>query len=249
MCTLSFIARSRGYLIGMNRDERRTRPLALPPNVTGAGTLEAVYPREDGGGTWIAANALGITFALLNRNARPGSGAKLRTRGDVVPAVLESASMKEAAAIMQRMDLRGMLPFRMAGFFPREAVIAQWNWDANNLELFKLPWQTRHWFSSGISDELAREVRGLTCSTAWRLRGAGSEEWLRQLHASHAPARGSFSICVHRPDATSVSYTEIAYEAPLLTMRYHNGQPCRELGRFHAEVTLRGPATKVAAAG
>jgi hypothetical protein len=249
MCTLSFIARGKGYLIGMNRDERRTRQLAVLPEATGAGTLEAVYPREDGGGTWIAANALGISFALLNQNARPGSGAKLRTRGDVVPAVLECGSMKEAAAIMQRMELRGMLPFRMAGFFPRESVVAQWNWNTEKLELFKLPWQTRHWFSSGISDELAREVRGLTCSTAWRLHDAGSEEWLRHLHASHAPARGSFSICVHRPDAATVSYTEIAYGAPLLTMRYHNGQPCREPGRFHTEVTLREPATKVAAAG
>lgn len=249
MCTLSFIAQAKGYLIAMNRDERRTRQLALLPQVTGAGTLEAVYPREDGGGTWIAANALGTSFALLNRNSRPGSGAKLRTRGEVIPAVLESTDMREAAAIMQRMDLRGMFPFRMIGFFPREATLAQWNWDSGRLDLFKLPWQARHWFSSGISDELAREVRGLTCSNAWRHPNAGSEGWLRQLHASHAPARGSFSVCVHRPDAGSVSYTEIAYGGRSITMRYHNGQPCHEPGRFHAEVTLRAPAvTAVAAA-
>jgi transport and Golgi organization protein 2 len=248
MCTLSFIARANGYLIGMNRDERRTRQLAILPQATGAGTLEAVYPREDGGGTWIAANAVGISFALLNRNSRPGSGAKLRTRGEVIPAVLESASVEEAAAILQHMDLRGMFPFRMIGFFPREATLAQWNWDSSRLELFKLPWQARHWFSSGISDELAREVRGLTCSTAWRHRNAGSDEWLRQLHSSHVPARGSFSVCMHRPDAATVSYTEIACEATTITMRYHQGHPCQEPGKFHAEVTLRAPSAAAVAA-
>lgn len=248
MCTLSFITRRQGYLVGMNRDERRTRQLAILPQATGAGTLEAVYPREDGGGTWIAANALGIAFALLNRNSNPGSGAKLRTRGEVIPALLESANMREAAAIIQRMDLRGMFPFRMIGFFPREASLAQWNWDSRRIELFKLPWQARHWFSSGISDELAREVRGLTCSNAWRHPNAGSDEWLRQLHSSHVPARGSFSVCMHRPDAATVSYTEIAYEGVTITMRYHEGQPCQESGRFHAEVTLRAPAAAVAAA-
>lgn len=240
MCTLSFIAKANGYLIGMNRDERVTRQLAIPPQVTGAGTLEAVYPREDGSGTWIGSNALGNTFALLNRNPST-SAAKLRSRGVVIPALLESTGAHEAAATMERMDLRGILPFRLIGFFPGERALAQWNWDTNMLQLFKMPWQARHWFSSGISDELAREVRGLTCSQAWRHRNAGSAGWLRRLHASHAPARGSFSVCVHRPDAASVSYTEIICEAAELTMRYHAGQPCQAEGRFDSEITLRLP--------
>ena len=238
MCTLSFIVRANGYLIGMNRDERVTRQLALAPQVTGAGTLEAVYPREDGSGTWIASNALGISFALLNRNGSKGA-AKLRSRGSVIPALLESASLREATTIMEHMDLRGILPFRTVGFFPGEGALAQWNWDIEKLDLFKLPWQARHWFSSGISDELAREVRGLTCSQAWRRHNAGSPGWLRRLHASHAPARGSFSVCMHRPDAASVSYTEIFCEADELTMRYHAGQPCQAAGRFDSEITLR----------
>lgn len=249
MCTLSFVAKANGYLIGMNRDERLTRPLALPPQVTGAGTMEAVYPREDGSGTWIAANALGISFALLNRNAPPTGAAKLRSRGEVIPALLEASSARDAAATMERMDLHGILPFRLIGFFPGEATLAQWNWDTHQLQRFKLPWQARHWFSSGISDELAREVRGLTCSQAWRHRNAGSADWLRGLHASHAPALGSFSVCMHRPDAASVSYTEIIHESTHLTMRYHTGQPCLSRGRFDSEVTLRLPdAAAVAAA-
>ena len=246
MCTISFIPKDNGYLIGMNRDERLARPSALPPRVTGAGTMEAVYPRAEEGGTWIASNAQGVSFALLNRNAAPHPAAKLRSRGEVIPALLEAGRLSEAAAQISSMDLRGILPFRLAGFFPGEQAIAQWNWDMEQMQLFHLPWRARHWFSSGISDELAREVRGLTCALAERGRNAGSLEWLRELHASHVPARGSFSICVHRPDAASVSYTEISYAGGYLTMRYRAGQPCAATGRFNTEDTLRAPALAAA---
>lgn len=246
MCTLTFIARKNSYLIGMNRDERLTRQVAILPQVTGAGALEAVYPREDGSGTWIASNALGVSFALLNRNPS-ANAAKLRSRGEVIPAMLESPSVRQAAATMERLDLRGILPFRLIGFFPQESAVTQWNWDTQRLQIFTLPWQTRHWFSSGISDELAREVRGLTCSEARRHPDAGSPGWLRNLHASHAPERGSFSVCMHRPDAASVSYTEIACKNAQLTMRYHAGQPCHTAGGFDSEITLHLPKTGTAA--
>ena len=68
MCTLTFIPKPKGYLLGMNRDERLLRELALPPAATTVSSLPAVYPRESGGGTWIGSNAAGITFALLNQN-------------------------------------------------------------------------------------------------------------------------------------------------------------------------------------
>ncbi|MGH9570964.1 MAG: NRDE family protein, partial [Candidatus Angelobacter sp.] len=141
MCTISFFHKHNGYVIGMNRDERLARPTALPPRITGAGTMEAVYPRAEEGGTWIAANAQGISFALLNRDAAARHTAKLRSRGEVIPALLETEKLAEAAAQISSMDLRGIHPFRLAGFFPREQAIAQWNWDAEQLQLFHLPWR------------------------------------------------------------------------------------------------------------
>src|SRR6478736_5938086 len=85
MCTLTFIPKPQGYLLGMNRDERLTRELALAPTAIIASGLPAVYPREQGGGTWIGSNSSGITFALLNQN--PGSHAQMkeRSRGGVIP--------------------------------------------------------------------------------------------------------------------------------------------------------------------
>ena len=248
MCTLTFIPKPQGYLLGMNRDERLTRETALPPTAVAFQDLQAVYPREDGGGTWIGANSAGIAFALLNQNAGQNKPRKERSRGEIIPVLVQAARFPEAMHRFQEIDLRGMLPFVLVGLFPAEQIISQCGWDGSQLEFYRIGWDVRHWFSSGVSDEMARKVRGSTCYQAWRRRDAASPEWLRGLHASHSPVRGSFSICVHRPDAATVSYTEIVFGASELTMRYHAGHPCQTLGRFDAEITLRPPQHKVAAA-
>jgi hypothetical protein len=233
MCTLSFIPKSTGYLIGMNRDERVSREKAVSPQIFAFG---AVHPREPGGGTWIGANELGITFALLNQNSL-AKMPKLRSRGEIIPSLLACQDLSQVIARMAELDLYGILPFRLVAFLPAARTVLQWSWDSPTLRGMKLPWRTRHWFSSGIS-ELAQEIRGRTCHDAWRQRNAGSMEWLRGVHASHAPVRGSFSVCVHRPDAASMSYTEIEYHPQELIMRYHASHPCQALGRFDSEITL-----------
>ena len=49
---------------------------------------------------------------------------------------------------------------------------------------------------------------------------------LRRLHRSHLPKRGPFSICMHRPDAMTISYTEVAVSKQRATMRYKSAPPC-----------------------
>jgi len=66
MCTLSFIPHLNGYGVGMNRDELRSRPCALAPRYFECNVVTAVYPSETVGGTWIAVNAYGQLFALVN---------------------------------------------------------------------------------------------------------------------------------------------------------------------------------------
>jgi len=247
MCTLTFIPKPQGYLLGMNRDEQVTRELALAPEPITTSSLPLVYPRESGGGTWIGSNAAGITFALLNQNPGPQSKPKERSRGEIIPAILSSSRFPEAMRLFQQLNLRGMLPFALVSIFPAEQIISQCRWNEDKLQFLRIGWDVRHWFSSGVSDEMARKVRGSTCYEAWRRRDAGSAEWLRGLHASHSPVRGSFSICVHRPDAATVSYTEVSFTGSNLSMRYHAGHPCQALGRFDAEVNLQA-ASPIAAA-
>src|SRR5258708_470082 len=125
MCTLTFIPKPQGYLLGMNRDERLTRELALAPAPITTSSLPAVYPRESGGGTWIGSNVTGITFALLNQNQGPQSKVKERSRGEIIPALLASSRFPVAMRRFQQLDLRGMLPFVLIGIFPTEQIISQ----------------------------------------------------------------------------------------------------------------------------
>src|SRR5262249_2333428 len=88
----------------------------------------------------------------------------------------------------------------------------------------KHSWSPQHWFSSGFDERKAESVRGGICEK----RIANGIDELRALHRSHEPRRGPFSICMHRDDAATVSYTEITVEDHAVTMRYKAGSPCSD---------------------
>jgi hypothetical protein len=225
MCTVTFIPREGGYLLGMNRDERFSREPAAPPRAFGA----AVYPHEPSGGTWIAANRRGVALALLNRTDGERQASGRRSRGEIIPATIAAEDAVAAGELLGRLDLAEIAPFRLIGFFPSEQAVREWTWDGRTLETAKLPWQARHWFSSGLGDREAREQRGAVCQAAWKDPAAGSPEWLRDLHRSHLPERGAYSICVHRGEAGTLSYTEVQ-AGPDVSMVYQPGSPCRPAG-------------------
>jgi hypothetical protein len=49
---------------------------------------------------------------------------------------------------------------------------------------------------------------------------------LRNLHRSHAPEKGPYSICMHREDACTVSFTDVIVDNSVATVSYHEGTPC-----------------------
>jgi hypothetical protein len=224
MCTVTFIPKAGGCLVGMNRDDLRSRPPALAPAVRRMKGAVAVYPREPEGGTWIGANDRGIVFTLLNWHVR--KAVKRRTRGEVIPALLAADSLNAAGRALQAMQLSGMLPFRLVAFSTREKRICEWRWDGGRISRRSHPWRLGHWFSSGLSDRRAASARRPICEGAARQASAGSVAWLRRLHRSHRPRRGAFSFCVHRPEAATLSYTEILCRRSLTVMRYMAGNPC-----------------------
>ena len=249
MCTLNFLPQKNGYLAGMNRDELKTRGLASAPMVHCLSHGSAVYPQEAGGGTWIAANSRGNMLALLNWNApadmKPPT--KVRSRGEIIPALVSVGNFAETERALKASDLRGTLPFRLVGVFPSEREIRQWSWDGTLLGARRHEWVRAHWFSSSRSDDRAEENRGKVCESAWRETFTDRVGWLRALHASHVPEMGAFSICVHREDATTVSYTEVECGGPELRMAYLAGNPCQADGALTSQ-TIALTATSVCAA-
>ncbi len=142
MCTLSVITRDKDYLVAMNRDEKIARGAGEPLETHHLHDTAAIYPSDGAGGTWIAANAYGITLALLN-----------------------------------------------------------WN-------------------------DIVESFRGEACHNAQKESDAGSASWLRRLHASHAGGPGPFSLCVHRDDVKSLSYSEVMVTPTCVQVGHFRGSPC-----------------------
>ena len=237
MCTLSFIPHGGGYVVAMNRDERLTRVEALPPASFHVAGVTAIYPHEPAGGTWIAANEHRVTLAVLNLG--DSRGTKQRSRGEVIPALIESPTSADVVARLQWMDLTGMLPFRLVGFFARERRVIEWRWDGWDLRRRSFPWRRQHWFSSGLSDTRAGRHRRPVFEAAGRRASSNSRAWLRRVHRSHDPAPGPFSVCVHRNNARTRSYTEVVCRGSSLRMEYLAGSPCQSNGKRGAVAILR----------
>lgn len=239
MCTLTFIPNGNGFLVAMNRDESLTRQTALPPRVFVEDGIQAVYPTEPSGGTWIACNCGGALLALLNWYSvgTDLSAENARSRGTLIPELIGEKESDCVRCAVAKVDLQKVRPFRLIGVFGNEKTIQELRWNGARLETLESGWKAKHWFSSSLSDRSAERGRGAACEQAWNEPGAGSQEWLRKLHRSHVPEPGPFSVCVHRRDAATVSYTEVAWRNGLATMNYAAGNPCLKDG-FDATSTL-----------
>src|SRR6266700_7181437 len=101
MCTVTFIARRSGYCLGMNRDEKLTRPTALPPRKRMVNGRAVVVPSDPGGGTWIALNDHGATLALINWYSITA-----RVDGKAVSRALKQGKLFREAALLYEDHLR-----------------------------------------------------------------------------------------------------------------------------------------------
>ena len=228
----------------MNRDEKRDRFAALPPDVVELETHRAIFPREPTGGTWISANDSGVCLALINwhRIERQPKAEPL-SRGLVVEELAGKSTAYEIAASLKKLPVRKLHPFRLIAIVPDEKRVIEYRWDLRRLSIRNHEWRRQHWFSSGFDERTAERVRAkmcalfvagdadpgrrATCSGRTGVGAAGySLQWLRQLHGSHAPKRGPFSICMHRNDAATVSYSEVVVSPRSVVMRYKAGPVC-----------------------
>jgi hypothetical protein len=65
----------------------------------------------------------------------------------------------------------------------------------------------------------------------------GSSVWLRRLHGSHAGGN-AFSVCVHRENVSTVSYSEIQVGEGSLQFQYFSGSLCR-MQEFESSLQLK----------
>jgi len=255
MCTLTWRTEGTRYEVHFNRDERRTRPVARPPQLAMLRGMPYLAPVDpEGGGTWLAVNACGLTVALLNdygspRPARdPGA---FRSRGQLVLELVDCLDADELEQQLVSRDLTEFQPFSMYVFTPA-ADIRAFAWEGSALRR-SIAGDGDRPVSSSSRDQAGaatqrtrlfqRELARASCAG-----GDITSDLLTRFHRSHEPVRGVHSPCMHREDAATVSYSRVAVGPRQVRFDYLAGTPCR--GELLPSVVLdRAAAAGLGSAG
>lgn len=237
MCTVTFLPCEPEYRLGMNRDEQLNRVAALPPARHDLGDTQALFPSEPGGGTWIGLNDRGNSFALINWYAvQANVKGEAVTRGQVVRCALPSTAPGQSTKALATLPLDQIHPFRLIGMFREQRQVCEWRWNLQTLEPIDHGWLPAIWISSGWDESGAQTTRSQVFQRAMAERFLATSRALRRLHRSHQPERGPYSICMHRHDAATVSYTEVQVTDRHGRIYYQSGPTCCHGSRGVGEV-------------
>jgi uncharacterized protein with NRDE domain len=244
MCTVTFIARKNGYVLGMNRDEQLTRVKALPPMRQQINDRAALFPSEPGGGTWIGVNDAGVTIALINwYSVEERVSADPISRGQLARSAMAAIEADSADQILKRFPLERTNPFRLIGVFRDTKQVIEWQWNLSSVRRVAHDWKTNVWISSGFDETGAQVMRRQVFNGQIENGRANNSHWLRAFHASHSPACGPYSVCMHRKDAATVSYTEVAASRRGARMGYSPGPLCCNRVRLQKTLPFRSDET------
>ena len=233
MCTLSWIRGVAGYSVFMNRDERPTRAPGLPPSIHGAGVQWIAPIDGQSHGTWIGANDRGVTLAILNRyhESPMSADGEWISRGLLVTSLIEETTKDDVERRLRDEPLKLYQPFTLAAFeIGRGARLLAWN--GETLAVSQVVETGLVLTSSGYDQEKAtRDRRALF--TRWREFDPThpthptypTPESFEAIHGSHIPEKGPLSICMHRPEAGTVSFTRIDVRSESIVVFYVPGPP------------------------
>ena len=223
MCTVTVVPHAGGVRLMSNRDERRARSAALPPQTFALDGRLAAFPVDPaGGGTWIGVNDSGLVVTLLNVHDGQlrDTAARLPSRGQIVRALLSCASIPEALAAASRTDARRFAPFRLLVVQRRTIAVSRWS-DAARLDWsFASVIEPLLFSSSSLGDRLVEPVRRRLFQ---RMMATGSAGWLdaqARLHRHQWRARPEVSVRMERPDALTVSRTTVDVTSAIRFLTY-----------------------------
>jgi hypothetical protein len=241
VCTLSWIPLPDGYAVAMNRDERRTRAPALPPVPVDAGGTQALLPVDgDAGGTWISVNDRGHALALLNRwdESPHDAGTPFVSRGLLVRDLAGLPGAGDLRSALTGLPLSRYRPFTLVSMAPSaQPVLFEWNGLDLSHRTAAEPGLIRT--SSGSDQVGVERSRGALFLAASEAPGGLTAEVLTALHRSHQPERGPLSICMHRNEAVTVSFSLITVSGGQVLFRYVAGSPCETERYTESSLPLR----------
>lgn len=231
MCTVTWVHEDDGYHLLCNRDEKKTRAVALGPRVSTRDGVRFIAPTDgEFGGTWISSNEFGISVCLLNDAGltdapRCLSAAPSASRGLILPPLMASESLLEVCERLSKSDLTAFAPFTAAVLEPRQdAAVVEWTGTGKNV-LFSadgyVPLASSSFDPDGV--RARRRAEFLRLQSSGRLDAV----LLHKFHEGHGSRRDAYSPCMHRPDAETVSFSWIKVTSEEVDFFYSPAAPCR----------------------
>ena len=210
MCTVSWTRPSgEGYRLFFNRDEQRAREPADPPAASRLGDIDFLAPRDGrAGGTWLVANARGLSVGLLNHYAADAAAADLiqpTSRGQLVLSFADCRDLGDFDARCKTLEPHGEYrPFLLFALAPGDDA-RLWTWDG-------VAWRRSPTPDDRLLTTSSFETRSVESARRGRRAELGDDPTpgaLRELHAGHDPERPAHSIRMRRADAQTVSRSEV----------------------------------------
>lgn len=241
MCTLTIIPwnssapslqspQGRGLRVVCNRDESRQRPAALAPRLHTLGVRQACMPVDPvSDGTWIGANDAGLIAVLMNVYHR-GPETSLHaiasittapklSRGRIIPQVLQAGSLREAQALAGALDHAMFEPFRLVMVDRMQIVEFIWSQGrCDSKPAAPIPGPL-FFTSSGLGDDIVAKPRRRLFDELF----ADDGQWPARQDAFHRhvwPGNERASVWMTRPEAMTVSCTEVELEVARVRMTY-----------------------------
>ncbi len=231
MCTLTWNHSTNGYHIHFNRDESRLRARGIPPERHTQNAVQFLAPTDpQAQGTWALCNEHGLSVCLLNNYVDITPLAGQRSRGLLVRDLSCARTSKEALSRIQAVDISCYSPFDAFLFDRTGAREISWNGRELSIRI------SEEGFKSSSGFDTSQVISGRREQFE---RSQKDVDSLRQLHRSHDPEKSGYSVCMHREDASTQSYTEIIMEAQRATMFYTDGPPCSARQTCSIELPLK----------
>lgn len=230
MCTVTIVPSDRpdGWRMACSRDEQHGRPPARPPEPRTCRGVQALLPIDPAsGGTWIGVNEHGLALTLLNYNLPQPPTDRDRSRGVVIPALLHARSVHQVIQGLAGLEQGRMMPFRLVAC--DGASVMLWR-STEPVERVRVdPWDGKPvmWTSSGLGDHLVEAPRRELFESWFGDDASAYTDQQLAFHRHQWPGREPLSVCMHRDDARTVSYTTIDRAPDRITMRYHPDRPDR----------------------
>jgi hypothetical protein len=224
MCTITIVPFEHGFRLACNRDERRDRPKALLPAAHRLGSVTSVFPIDPlGPGTWVGVNAFGLAAALLNRTTHPRAGEHRpsRSRGCLLPMLLDCASLPEVLERWARIDSSMFNSYRVVFVHRDEIAVAtadrESSWVVQAVLTIPLLFT-----SSSLGDAAVERPRQDLFDRMFAGTHASWPEAQRRFHRHRWRERPEISVSMERVDAKTVSYTAIDVQPDCVELAYHD---------------------------